>query len=157
MQLPFLLIFKLLLFCWSSILALFVLFLVVVISLSLLFFMQSSSRLIDVSTLSSILAIPLLPFLDTYSLSSLGCKAFYIVMSFLVFWSICWSSLVHFLKWSRVSILQGEQPKCLSIWWDFWYSLVFDKFSRLLKYALKNFPFISACLMVSASSIPMYL
>ena len=39
-------------------------------------------------------AIPLPPsFLNTYSLStsSLGCKALYIVISFLVLWSICWS------------------------------------------------------------------
>ena len=36
-------------------------------------------------------------FLDTYCLSSLGCKALYIGSSFLVLWSICWcSSLVYF-------------------------------------------------------------
>ena len=38
----------------------------------------------------------LLSFLDTYSLSvsSLGCKALCIVISFLVFWPICWSSSI---------------------------------------------------------------
>ena len=47
---------------------------------------------------------PLPSFLDTYSLSMspLGCKALSIVISFLVLWSICWSSLIHFK-----SILQG--------------------------------------------------
>ena len=45
-------------------------FLVAVISIYLLFFMESSSRRCNVSTLSPMLAIPLPPsFLDTYSLS----------------------------------------------------------------------------------------
>ena len=41
---------------------------------------------------------PLTPFLDTYSLSTtyLECKALCIVMNFLILWSICFSSLVHF-------------------------------------------------------------
>ena len=50
----------------------------------------------------SVLSGPLPPFfLDTYSLptSSLGCNALYMVISFLVLWSICLSSsLVHFRK-----------------------------------------------------------
>ena len=43
------------------------------------------------STLSSMLVCPLPPFLDSYNLfmSSLGCKALCIVISFLVLWFIC--------------------------------------------------------------------
>ena len=60
------------------------------------------SRCMDVSTLSSMLASRLPPsFLGTYSLStsSLGCSALCMVISFLVFWSICpCSSLVYIRK-----------------------------------------------------------
>ncbi len=60
---------------------LFVLFLVAVISLSFLFLMCDSSRLIDVSMLSSMLASLLPP---TYCLSmlSLGCTALCMIISF---------------------------------------------------------------------------
>ena len=62
----------------------------------------SSSRCIDASTLSSMMTSPLPPsFLDTYSLSmsSLGCNAIFMVISFLVLRSICLSSsLVHVRK-----------------------------------------------------------
>ena len=81
------------------VLVLSVLFLVAVISFPH-FSMLSLSRCIDASTLFSMLVSPLpLSFLDTYSLStsSLGCNALYMVISFLVTWSICLSSsLVHF-------------------------------------------------------------
>ena len=62
---------------------------VAVIGLPARLFMQSSSRYIVASTLSSMLVSPRpSSFLDTYSLSmsSLGCKALCIVMSFLVPW-----------------------------------------------------------------------
>ena len=82
------------------ILVLFMLLLVTVIRFSLLFFMLSSCRLIDVSTLCSmLLSPPPLSFLDIYSLSisSLGSTAISIVMNFLVLFSICCSSvLCHF-------------------------------------------------------------
>ena len=69
---------------------------------SFVFFYVVSSRCMDVSTLSSMLASPLPPsFLGTYSLStsSLGCNALCMVISFLVLWSICLSSsLVHLRK-----------------------------------------------------------
>ena len=82
------------------IIVLFVLFLVAVISPSLLFFMMSLSRRIDVSMQFSMLARHLSHFfLGTYSLSMLsqGFKDVCIVITFLVLWSICWSSsLVHF-------------------------------------------------------------
>ena len=55
------------------------------------FSMQSSSRCIDASKLSSMLASSIPPsFLDTYSLSTLshGCNTLCMVISFLVLWSI---------------------------------------------------------------------
>ena len=79
-----------------------VLFLVIVISLFFFFaiLMKSSSRRIGVTTLSSMLASPLLSFLDTYWLymSYLRCKAFYIIISFLALSSIYWSSSLVFFK-----------------------------------------------------------
>ena len=79
-----------------------VLFLMAVMSPCSCFSMLSSSHCIDASTLSSMLASPLLPsFLDTYSLStsSPGCYALCVIISFLVLWSICLSlSLVHLRK-----------------------------------------------------------
>ena len=71
-----------------------------VISLSLLFLMKSCRPHIDTSMLSLMLVRPLPPsFLDTHSLSisALGCKAWCIIINFLVLWSICLSSsLLHF-------------------------------------------------------------
>ena len=72
------------------ILVFFVLFVVVVSGLTLFFFMLSMRCHIDVS---SMLSGPLSPtFLDIYSLSmtSLGCKAYCIIMNLLVLWSIFW-------------------------------------------------------------------
>ena len=75
------------------------------------FLMWSSSHCIGASMLSSMLPSPLpLSFLDTYSLStlSMGYKTLWIVMSFLVLWSICWSSLqccqvlFHFLSSTHI-------------------------------------------------------
>ena len=77
-----------------------VLFLVTVVSFSLLFLILSLCHRIDADTISSIRVSPLLPsFLDTFSLvmSSIGCKVSCVLVSFQVLWSICWSnSLVHF-------------------------------------------------------------
>ena len=77
-----------------------ILFLVAAIGLPPRFSMSSSSRCIDGSTPSSMLASPLPPFLlDTFNMStsSQGCNALCIIISFLVLWSICSrSSLVHF-------------------------------------------------------------
>ena len=59
---------------------------------------KSSNCYVDASALSSVLVSPLPPsFLHIYCLctSSQGCKAF-LVMSILVHWFICLSSLVHF-------------------------------------------------------------
>ena len=79
------------------------LFLLAVITPFPHFSMYCSSRCIDTSTLSSMLVSPLPSFFsNTYSLStsSMGCNAFFMVISFLFlffFFSICLSSsLVHF-------------------------------------------------------------
>ena len=89
----FLAIFVLLIFMSS------VLFLVAVIRIPLSFSVLSLSRCIDALTFSMQVS-PLPPsFLDTYSLStsSVGCKTLFLVINFLVLWSICsTSSLVHF-------------------------------------------------------------
>ena len=61
-------------------------------------------------------------------MSSLGHKAFRIVISFLVLWFICWSSSRNI-----PIILQRRQPRYLSIWWAFCYVVwfrVFFSFSR---------------------------
>ena len=69
-------------------------------NISLLFLRYSSRPCIDASTQSSTLLSPLLvSFLDAYSLSMsyFWCRAYFIVISFLVFWFIGLSScLVHY-------------------------------------------------------------
>ena len=96
-------------------------FLMAVISPHSSFSIKPSSRCIDASTLSSMLASPVPPsFLGTYNLStsSLGCDALCMVISFLVLWSICWSSsLVHLRKGPEY--LTKAQPKYLFLWWGF--------------------------------------
>ena len=48
-------------------------------------------------------------------------------MSFLVLWSICWSSsLVHFLNGPE--FLTKGSPRCLSLWWGFYYIALFWAF-----------------------------
>ena len=70
-------------------------------------------------------------FLDTYSLSisSMGCKALCIVLYFLILWSICLNSSFFHLRMVP-SILQGVQPRYLSLWCDFcyivWFWIVFS-------------------------------
>ena len=59
----------------------------------------------------------LLFFLDTYclSMSSVECKALWIVIIFLVLWSICWSfSLVHF-KNDREYLTKGIAQVCIPL------------------------------------------
>ena len=98
-------------------------------------------------------------FLNTYRvfMSSLGCKALCIVMSFLVLWSICWSSsLVHF-KNGFEYITSGTAQVFIHLMRFLQDSLVSRSFLVLLRYFKKKFSFISDCLMASASNIPKYL
>ena len=70
-------------------------------------------------------------FLDLNSLfvSSMGCWALRIVISFLVLCSICWSSSLLYFK-NVLIILYGEQPRFLSLWWDssyiIWFRVAFS-------------------------------
>ena len=62
--------------------------------------MHFSSHCIDASLLSSTPASPVYPFLESYSLSMsfLVGKALSIDINFLIFWSICWSSVLVCFK-----------------------------------------------------------
>ena len=85
-----------------------VLFLVFVISLLPRLFINFLGHCIDASTLSWMLVSPLPPsFIDSYSLSlsSLGCSALYIVMSFLFLLCICWSSHEYLTKGTAIIII----------------------------------------------------
>ena len=98
--------------------------LVAVIRLSGYISVLCSRRYINVSTLSSILTCPLpASLLDTcMSISPLGCMVLCIVISFLVIWSIHWSSVLSTLRMVP-SILQ---PNFSCLWWDFWYVVGFE-------------------------------
>ena len=96
------------------------------------------------STQSSILVSPLPPyFLDTYSLSvsPLGCKTIYIVVSVLVLRSICWSSsFVHFKnvsEYPKRKTVQVFIPLMIFLQ----YCLVLSSFLVLLQYSFFNFFF----------------
>ena len=80
------------------------------------------------------------PFLDTYSLStsSLGCKALCIVMSFLVLWSICWSSLINF-KNGSLYLTRGTAQLFIPLMIFLPYNLFSSSFLVLLRYLKKFF------------------
>ena len=127
-------------------------------NLSFLIFLYSLRDVLrEVSTLSSMQASSLPPsFLHTCSLSisSLGCKALRIVMSFLVFWSICSSFALYK---NGPEYLTRRQPRFLSLWWDFFYIVWFRVVPRSPEILFSHFPFISHCLMVSTLNIPKHL
>ena len=90
------------------------------------FLMNSSSFCIDASTLSWMLVSPLLLFLTQYSLSmSLrGVRPYASSLVFLFsgpFVEVPLSSSSEIVP----SIWQGEQSRCLSLWWDFCYLVWF--------------------------------
>ena len=67
-----------------------------------------------------------------YSMSSLGCKALWIDMNFLVLWSICLSSPFAYFKKNSLDVYY--------FWWDFCdYSLVSSSFLVLRRNPLKIF------------------
>ena len=135
------------------------LFLVAVISFPLRFFVKSSSHCIDTSTLSWMLAYPLLPsFLGTYSLSTsfLGCMALYIVMISLSVCSICWSSyLVHFRNCS-VYLSRYTTYVFIPLIFLLQYRFVSSRFLALQRFSFFILYFIYTCLIVSDSNIPKY-
>ena len=126
--------------------------------LSVFFIEAAISCCIDAFTLSSMLVSHLPPFLDSYCLSksSLGSKAICVVTSFLVLWSICWSSsLVHF-KNGPDYLTRGTSHVFISLMRFLLCSLVSRIFPILLTYYF-FYSFISTGLIVSASNIPRYL
>ena len=117
--------------------------------------MLSASHRIDASTLcwNLVNSFPP-PFLYTYSLFT---SSICIVVSFLVFWSICWILLPSTLR-IVPSILWEEQPRYFSLLSDFcyvvWFLIVFLLFPEVF---FLNFSFILAGLMMSISNIFKYL
>ena len=114
----------------------------------------------DASTLSSMLASSLPPsFLGTYSLStsSLGCNALWMVISFLVLWSICISSSLFHLRKGAEYLTRGTAQVFIPLISFLLLSFVSSSFLVLLRYSFGILFFISTCLMVSASKIPKYL
>ena len=97
-------------------------------------------------------------FLDTYSLStsSLGFKALKMVISFLMFWSICLSSFLFPLKNGPNYLPRGTARTFIPLPRFLRQSFVLCSFLVFLGYLL-IFSFISICLMVSTSNIPLYL
>ena len=133
-----------------------VFFLVAAISCSLLFFMMSSSRHIDESTLFLILASPLPPFLDTYCLYIYIChpcdvrpyassQAFVPCPIVEVLWSF--SRMIP-------SILRGGQTTFLSLWWEFynvvWFWVVFS--SIWSTFCFLSSPLVWWCLLLTYPS-----
>ena len=117
---------------------------------------NTSSCCIDASMLSSMLASPLPPsFLDTYSLStsSLGCNALCMVISFLVFLSICLSSSLVNLRKCPEYLTRGTAQVFISLMRFLLESFVSSSFVVFLRYSFRILSFISPCLMVSASKI----
>ena len=139
------------------ILMLSVFFLVTVISVILRFFMKSSSRCIDASTLSWMLVSPLPPFLDIYSLRCL-CDVRPNASS-RVFLFSC--PFVEVFLWSTLRMVPKYFTRGTA---QVFFSLIRFQFSSLIsssffRYSWSihffTFYFISTCLMVSASDILM--
>ena len=106
------------------------------------------------------LASPLPPsFLGTYSLStsSLGCNALCMVISFLVFWSICLSSSLVYLRKSPEYLTSGTAQVFIPLIRFLSESFVSSSFLVLLRYSFRIWFFISSCSMVSASKNPKYV
>ena len=98
-------------------------------------------------------------FLDTYSLStsSLGCNDLCMVISFLVFWSVCLSSsLVHLRKGPEYLTKVTARVFILLIRFRL-ESFVSSSFLIFLRYSFWILSFISSCLMVSASKMLKYM
>ena len=97
-------------------------------------------------------------FLDTYNLStsSLGCKAFSMVISFLVLWSIFLGSSPFHFKNGPKYLRRVTSQVFIPLKRFLLKSFVTSRFLVLLRFSL-IFSFISTCLMVSAFNIPKYL
>ena len=87
-------------------------------------------------------------------ISFLRCKAYCIVINFLIFWSICQSSFINHLKNCLEYLTRENTQLFISLMKYLLKCLVSRSFLVLLRC---TFPFISACLMVSVSNVPKYL
>ena len=108
------------------------------------FCIESSSRCISASTLSSMLAIHLPPhFLEIYSLSksSLGCITLCIVPNFLVLWFICLSSSLVHLRKGPEYLTSGTAQVFIPLIRFLLESFVSSNFLFLLRYSFFNFFF----------------
>ena len=75
---------------------------------------------------------------------------------FLVLWSICWSSLIHFKNGSKY-LTKWTAHVFIPFMKFLLYSLVSSRFLILVRYSFLIFSFISTCLLVSASNIAKFL
>ena len=97
-----------------------------------------------------------LSFLDTYNLSSLGCNSLCIVIKFFVLWYICLiSSLVHFRN-SFEYLIRGTARMLITLMRFLRQISVLRRFLVCLR-NLSKFSFISACLLMSTTSINKFL
>ena len=106
------------------------------------------------------LVSPLPPsFFVTYCLpaSFLGCKALWIVISFLVLWSICLSSSIILFRNSPEYLTRKTAKVFIPLIRLVQYNLVSSSFLVFLWYSFLIFSFIFTCLMLSSSNIPKYL
>ena len=106
------------------------------------------------------LASPLSPpFLETYclSMSNLGSNALWIVITFLVLWSICLCFPLVYLKNGLRYVMRGRAQVFIHLIRFLLHTFVSSSFPFLLRYSFLIFPSISTCLMVSVSKMPKYL
>ena len=114
----------------------------------------SSNLCIEVSTITSVLVSYLPPsFLDTYnqSTSSLGCKALYLVISFLLLWSICLGFSLVFFKYSPEYIIIIVISACTTIFSSLCLSLYIYLYIYIYIY-IYIYMCVCVCVCVSAVS-----
>ena len=139
------------LFCFLVIVVLLilVLLLVAVISFSLLFLKSSLRVFISMNRYYlQRWRVLFLLFVNSFSMSSLGCKALSIVISLLALWSICWRfSLFHFRNGPEY--LKRRTAQVFIHFIRFLpYTLVSSSFLVLLKYSFLIFSFCSLLMMI---------
>ena len=119
----------------SFVLMLPLLLLVTAVSISLLFFVYFSSTCLDASTQSSRLSSPLPPFLDTYNLSSLECKALFIVIGFLYVELFYLSSSLAYFNKSSEYLNRGTTQAFIPSMRFLVQTMLLESFLILLRYS----------------------
>ena len=136
------------------------LFLLTVISLSLDFF---CSLKVVISMHQDYLQYWRVLFLLLFFTQSLynfsqGCKALCIVMSFLVFWSICWSSFLMYLKNGHESLTRRTGQLFITLMGFFLYSFeYFSRFSEILFFFFLFTPLVWWCMLLIFPNICQFL